>query len=70
MEHENIVRLFFQLAADYLSVTKDLENMRNMKSEFEEKLLQAEAQVAEIAAKSDNEDVKKFVSLQREKVCD
>ncbi len=43
--------------------------MRSMKSDLEEKLRIANAQAAEIAANSDDETVKQFVALQKEKVC-
>jgi hypothetical protein len=42
--------------------------MRNYKADLEAKLRESDAEMAEMAAKSDKEEVKKFVQLQKEKV--
>lgn len=55
------------LAADFLKVQTELSKMHSYKNELEEKLRLSEAQMAEAASKSDQEDVKKFVQLQKEK---
>ena len=60
--------LAFQMAADFLEVQKQIENVKNYKRELEEQLKQSEKQMEEVAAKSDNEEAKKFVQLQKEKV--
>ena len=56
------------MAADFLEVQKQIENVKNYKRELEEQLKQSEKQMEEVAAKSDNEEAKKFVQLQKEKV--
>merc|ERR1712066_1074859 len=55
------------MAADYLAMQKQLDDMRNIKADLEEKLRQSETQMDELASKSDNEQVKKFVQQQKEK---
>merc|ERR1711981_659558 len=55
------------MAADYLAMQKQLDDMRNIKADLEEKLRQSESQMDELASKSDNEQVKKFVQQQKEK---
>lgn len=59
---------FFQMAAEYLDMQQKLEEMRKYKADLEKQLAQQETQMDEIAAKSDNDQVKKFVQLQKEKV--
>lgn len=56
------------MAADFLEVQKQLEDMRSYKKELEEQLRQSEIQMEELAAKSDKEEVKKFIQLSKEKV--
>ena len=56
------------MAADYLEVQKELETMRSYKAELEEKLRLSEAQMEEAASNSGNEEARKFVQLQKEKV--
>ena len=56
------------MAADFLEVQKQIENVKNYKRELEEQLKQSEKQMEEVAAKSDNEEARKFVQLQKEKV--
>ena len=56
------------MAADYLEVQKQIENVKNYKRDLEEQLKQSELQMEEVAAKSDNEEAKKFVQLQKEQV--
>ena len=56
------------MAADYLAMQKQLDDMRNIKADLEEKLRQSETQMDELASKSDNEQVKKFVQQQKERV--
>merc|ERR1712141_100001 len=48
------------MAADYLAMQKELDDMRNIKADLEEKLRQSETQMDELASKSDNEQVKKI----------
>merc|ERR1711964_908454 len=55
------------MAADYLEVQKRIENVKNYKRDLEEQLKQSELQMEEVAAKSDNEEAKKFVQLQKDK---
>ena len=56
------------MAAEYLDMQQKLEEMRKYKADLEKQLAQQETQMDEIAAKSDNDQVKKFVQLQKEKV--
>ena len=56
------------MAADYLEVQKQLEDMRNYKKGLEKELRQSELQMEEVAAKSENTEAKKFLRLQQEKV--
>jgi len=55
------------MAAEYLDMQQKLEEMRKYKADLEKQLAQQETQMDEIAAKSDNDQVKKFVQLQKEK---
>lgn len=56
------------MAADFLEVQKQLQDMRSYKKELEDQLRQSEIQMEELAAKSDKEEVKKFIQLSKEKV--
>ena len=56
------------MAADYLEVQKQLEDMRTYKKELEENLRQSEIQMEDLASKTENGEAKKFVQLQKEKV--
>ena len=56
------------MAADYLAMQKELDDMIKYKDDLEDKLRQSESQMDEMASKSDNEQVKKFVQLHKEKV--
>ena len=58
----------FQMAAEFFELQKEIENAKNYKLELEEQLRQSELQMDEVAAKSDSEEAKKFVQLQKEKV--
>merc|ERR1712038_1701807 len=55
------------MAADYLAMQKELDDMIKYKTDLEDKLRQSESQMDEMASKSDNEQVKKFVQLHKEK---
>merc|ERR1712107_629379 len=55
------------MAADYLAMQQKVEELRQYKADLEEQLRQQESQMDEMAVKSDNEQVKKFVRLQKEK---
>merc|ERR1719266_2928138 len=55
------------MAADYLAMQKELDDMIKYKADLEDKLRQSESQMDEMASKSDNEQVKKFVQLHKEK---
>lgn len=59
---------FKQMAAEFLELQKEIENVKNYKLDLEEQLRQSELQMDEVAAKSDSEEAKKFVQLQKEKV--
>ena len=63
-----IIFIPFQMAANFLEVQKQLEDMRNYKQELEEELLQSELAMEEVAAKADTEEAKKFLQVQKEKV--
>merc|ERR1712029_913092 len=56
------------MAAEFLELQKEIENVKNYKLDLEEQLRQSELQMDEVAAKSDSEEAKKFVQLQKEKV--
>ena len=56
------------MAADYLAMQKELDDMIKYKADLEDKLRQSESQMDEMASKSDNEQVKKFVQLNKKKV--
>ena len=56
------------MAADYLAMQKELDDMIKYKDDLEDKLRLSESQMDEMASKSDNEQVKKFVQLHKEKV--
>ena len=56
------------MAADYLAMQKELDDMIKYKTDLEDKLRQSESQMDEMASKSDNEQVKKFVQLNKKKV--
>merc|ERR1712029_871599 len=58
---------FKQMAAEFLELQKEIENVKNYKLDLEEQLRQSELQMDEVAAKSDSEEAKKFVQLQKEK---
>ena len=58
------------MAANFLEVQKQLEDMRDYKKELEHKLRQSEIAMEEVAANAEKEDAKKFVQLQKEKVND
>merc|ERR1711862_1037899 len=51
----------------FLELQKEIENVKNYKLDLEEQLRQSELQMDEVAAKSDSEEAKKFVQLQKEK---
>merc|ERR1712062_95127 len=55
------------MAAEFLELQKEIENVKNYKLDLEEQLRQSELQMDEVAAKSDSEEAKKFVQLQKEK---
>merc|ERR1712141_790595 len=55
------------MAADYLAMQKELDDMIKYKTDLEDKLRQSESKMDEMASKSDNEQVKKFVQLHKEK---
>ena len=57
------------MAAEYLEVQKRLEDMRQYRQGLEDKLRQSEMEMEEVAATTDQEEVKKFIQLQKEKVC-
>ena len=56
------------MAANYLEVQKDLEEMRNYKKELEEQLERSDIEMKKVAEETDNEEAKKFLQLQKEKV--
>lgn len=55
------------MAAEYLEVQKRLEDMRQYRQGLEDKLRQSEMEMEEVAATTDQEEVKKFIQLQKEK---
>merc|ERR1712004_109258 len=55
------------MAAEFLELHKEIESVKNYKLDLEEQLRQSELQMDEVAAKSDSEEAKKFVQLQKEK---
>ena len=62
------LNFFLQMAAEFLELQKEIESVKNYKLDLEEQLRQSELQMDEVAAKSDSEEAKKFVQLQKEKV--
>ena len=56
------------MAANYLEVQKQLEDMRNYKTELEEQLERSDIEMKKVAEETDNEEAKKFLQLQKEKV--
>ena len=56
------------MAANYLEVPKQQDDMRNIIKELEDELQRSEIDMEKVAAETDNEEAKKFVQLQKEKV--
>jgi len=55
------------MAANYLEVQKQQDDMRNIIKELEDELQRSEIDMEKVAAETDNEEAKKFVQLQKEK---
>ena len=56
------------MAANYLEVQKQLEDMRKYKQELEEELEKSDIEMKKVAEETNNEEAKKFLQLQKEKV--
>ena len=56
------------MAANYLDVQQQLEDVRNYNKELEDQLEASEIEMNKVAAETDSEEGKKFVQLQKEKV--
>ena len=57
------------MAANYLDVQQQLEDVRNYNKELEDQLEASEIEMNKVAAETDSEEGKKFLQLQKEKVC-
>jgi len=55
------------MAANYLDVQQQLEDVRNYNKELEDQLEASEIEMNKVAAETDSEEGKKFVQLQKEK---
>jgi len=55
------------MAANYLDVQQQLEDVRNYNKELEDQLEASEIEMKKVAAETDSEEGKKFVQLQTEK---
>ena len=56
------------MAANYLDVQQQLEDVRNYNKELEDQLEASEIEMKKVAEETDSEEGKKFVQLQTEKV--
>ena len=56
------------MAANYLDVQQQLEDVRNYNKELEDQLEASEIEMNKVAVETDSEEGKKFVQLQKEKV--
>ena len=56
------------MAANYLDVQQQLEDVRNYNKELEDQLEASEIEMNKVAEETDSEEGKKFVQLQKEKV--
>merc|ERR1711953_619375 len=55
------------MAAEFLELQKEIENVKNYKLDLEEQLRQSELQMDEVASKSDSEEAKKIRSASKGK---
>merc|ERR1711997_550047 len=55
------------MAANYLEVQKQQDDMKSIINQLEDELQRSEMEMEKVAAETDNEEAKKFVQLQKEK---
>jgi len=55
------------MAANYLEIQKQQDDMKSIINQLEDELQRSEMEMEKVAAETDNEEAKKFVQLQKEK---